>query len=203
MISVIILGAGRSERMGQTKQTLPFGTATILEKTIDNYAGSAAGEIIVVLGHQAEKIKEIIGDKSIGIVTNPDYRQGMSTSLIAGLKKIARGAAVMIALGDQPLIESRTINLLIREYERHDKGIVVPIYRGKRGHPIIFSIKYKAELLSLSGDTGAREIIGRHPSDVLEVPVDTDAICIDIDTTESYEAAMGRLKKSRTRKDEG
>jgi len=196
MISVIILGAGRSERMGQTKQTMPFGTATILEKTINNYIGSEAGKIIVVLGHQALKIKKIIGDKSVDIVINPDYGQGMSTSLIAGVKNInERTGAVMIALGDQPLIESKTINQLIREYERHEKGIVVPVYRGKRGHPIIIAVKYKAELLSLHGDTGAREIIERHPSDVLEVPVATDAICIDIDTLESYRSAVDRLGK--------
>ena len=156
--------------MGKLKQLMPFGKSTILEQAIDNLLSSAVDETIVVLGHEAEEIEKTIATKPIKIIVNPNYGEGMSTSIIAGLILVSGQAqAVMLALGDQPLVDSQTINRLIAEFSRHDKGIAVPTYKGKRGHPVILAIKYKAELLKLKGDIGAREIIRHHPDDVLEV----------------------------------
>jgi len=197
MISAVILAAGKSERMGQMKQLLRFGGSTILATTIDRYTNSVVDEVIVVLGHDAETVRPVISGRPLKVVVNTDYRQGISTSIITGLKNIDNHAgAVLIALGDQPLIDIGTINLLIAEFSNHEKGIAVPIYRERRGHPVIFSIKYKNELLSLIGDTGARDVIRRHLSDVLEVPVNNEAVCLDIDTPESYQSALSRLEKN-------
>ena len=189
MLSAILLAAGKSQRMGKLKQLMPFGESTILEQTIDNLLNSAADETIVVLGHKAEEITKTIATKPIKIIVNPNYGEGMSTSIIAGLNLVSGQAqAVMLALGDQPLVDSQTINRLIAEFSRHDKGIAVPTYRGKRGHPVIFAIKYKAELLKLKGDIGAREIIRHHPDDVLEVAVASESVIADIDTRDDYAA---------------
>lgn len=187
MISAILLAAGESKRMGQLKQIMPFGQSTIVEQAIDNLLNSAVNESIVVLGHRAEEVMKTIAAKPVKIAMNPNYQQGMSTSIIAGLSLIdSRAQAVMLALGDQPFVDSQTINSLMEAFGAHNKGIAIPVYQGRRGHPVIFAIRYKGELLRLKGDIGGREIIDRHPDDVLEVAVDCEGICIDIDTMGNY-----------------
>lgn len=188
MISAILLAAGESKRMGQLKQLMPFGEITILERTIDNLLSSKVSEIIVVLGHEAENVRKTISAIQVKIVINPEYKQGMSTSLITGLKPVARKTqAIMIVLGDLPFVDSKTIDDLIDAFTAGGKGIVIPVYQGKRGHPVIFSIEYRNELLALKGDVGAREIIERNPGDILEVSVDCEGVCVDIDTIDNYQ----------------
>ncbi len=183
LISVIILAAGESKRMGKPKQLMPLGRTSILAQTIDNYLNSEVNEVIVVLGHRAEEAKRLIAARLVKLAINPNYQQGMSTSIIAGLNMVdSRARAVVIALGDQPFIDSQTLNRLIDEFYNHDKGIVIPVYRGRRGHPVIFAIRYKGELLGLKGNIGGRQIISDHPEDVLEVAVNCEGIYIDIDT---------------------
>jgi molybdenum cofactor cytidylyltransferase len=183
MVSAILLAAGEARRMGKLKQLMPLGKTTIVEQTIDNLLASRVNEVIVVLGHKAEEIMKRIAARPIKMVINPLYRQGMSTSIAAGLTFTdSRAQAVMLALGDQPFVDGPTINRLIKEFEAHDKGIAIPTYKGKRGHPLIFSIKYKAQLSGLKGDIGGREIIKHHPEDILEVAVDCEGIVIDVDT---------------------
>ena len=193
MLSAILLAAGESKRMGKPKQLLPFGQSTLLEQAIDNLLNSAVDEIIVVLGYKVEEVKKTIAVKPVKMVVNPNYRQGMSTSIIAGLILVdSQAQAVMLALGDQPSVDSQTINQLIEEFYRHDKGIAIPTYRGIRGHPIIFAIKYKQKLLGLKGDIGGREIIKHHPDDVLEVAVDSESVISDIDTRNDYRSQLGK-----------
>jgi len=186
-ISAILLAAGESKRMGQPKQLMPFGESTILEQAIDNLLNSTVSETIVVLGHRAEEVMNVVTSKPVKIVINPDYQQGMSTSIIAGLDLVDSGTrAVMIALGDQPFVDSQTINSIIEVFMSSNKGIAIPVYQGRRGHPVIFSIRYKGELLKLRGDIGGREIIDQRPDDVLEVAVSSKGVSVDIDTIDSY-----------------
>ena len=187
MISAILLAAGESNRMGQPKQLMPFGQSTIVERTIDNLLNSAISETIVVLGYKDEEIRKTIAGKPIKIAMNPDYQQGMSTSIIAGLKQVdKRARAVLIALGDQPFVNSQTITSLVEAFIANNRGILIPVYQGRRGNPVIFAIEYKGELLNLKGDVGGREIIKLHPDDVLEVAVDCEGVLLDIDTMENY-----------------
>jgi molybdenum cofactor cytidylyltransferase len=187
MISAILLAAGESNRMGQPKQLMPFGQITIVERTIDNLLNSALSETIVVLGYKDEEIRKTIAGKPIKIAMNPDYQQGMSTSIIAGLKQVdKRARAVLIALSDQPFVDSQTINSLVEAFIANKRGIIIPVYQGRRGNPVIFAIEYKGELLNLKGDVGGREIIKLHPDDVLEVAVDCEGVLLDIDTMENY-----------------
>lgn len=190
-VSVILLAAGESKRMGKPKLLLPLGGGTILEKTVDNILSSRVDEVIVVLGAEAQKIEKAITGKPVNIIFNPEYHQGMSTSLIAGLKQVSSQAQrVMVALSDQPLIEKDTYNKLINESLNSNKGITVPLYKTKRGNPIIFAINYKDELLSLKGDVGGREILRRHPDDILEVAVDSGSIYINLNTTGDYRSVL-------------
>jgi molybdenum cofactor cytidylyltransferase len=187
MISAILLAAGESNRMGQPKQLMPFGQSTIVERTVDNLLNSAVSETIVVLGYRDEDVRKTIAGKPVKIATNPDYQQGMSTSIIAGLKQVnKRARAVLIALGDQPFVNSQTITSLVEAFIANSRGIIIPVYQGTRGNPVIIAIKYKGELLNLKGDVGGREIIKRHPDDVLEVAVNCEGVLLDIDTMENY-----------------
>ena len=187
-ISALLLAAGESKRMGRQKLLLPFGTSTIIEQTIDNLLNSRADEIIVVVGYRAQELVTKIGRKPLKIAVNPHYQQGMSASIIAGLNLIDNNAkAVMIALADQPGISSKIIDKLIEEFRQDNKGIAIPVYQGNRGHPVIFSIKYKSALLKLTGDVGGRGIIEKHRDDILEIPVDSKDINVDIDALSDYE----------------
>jgi molybdenum cofactor cytidylyltransferase len=191
MIAAIILAAGESKRMGRVKQLLPFRGGTILGQITENLLQSQAAEIVVVLGYQAEKIAPQIARERVKIVVNPDFKQGMSSSIKCGLSHISEAAdGVMIVLGDQPLIEKETIDLLIEKHRQSDRGITLPVYKGIRGHPVIFKMKYKDELLRLTGDIGGKQIVERHPSDVLEVEVDSESVIISIDVESDYQSLI-------------
>ena len=189
MVSAILLAAGESKRMGEPKLLLPFGNSTILEQAVDNLLNSRVDEVIVVLGDRAQEMIKRIANRPVKVAINPVYHEGMGTSIVSGLSLIDNKAlAVMLVLADQPLIDSETINKLIEAFFSHDKGIVIPAYKGRRGHPIIFSTKYKEELLGLKGDTGGRQIIREYPDDILEVAVNSQSINIDIDTVNNYQS---------------
>ena len=191
MVSAILLAAGLSERMGEPKQIMPLGNSTIVEQTIDNLLGSRVSGVIVVLGHRAEEMIKAIANRPVKIIVNPIYHQGMSTSIVKGLSLVNnRAQAIMVALADQPLINSQTINRLIEESLGYDKGIVIPTYQAERGHPIIFASEYKEELLGLEGDIGGRQTIKEHPNDTLEVIADSKAITMDINTINDYYAHL-------------
>jgi molybdenum cofactor cytidylyltransferase len=197
MISAILLAAGESNRMGQPKQLMPFDQSTIVERTIDNLLNSAVSETIVVLGYREQDVRKTIADQPVKIAINPDYQQGMSASVIAGLKQVdKRAQAVLIALGDQPFVDSQTINTLVEAFIANNRGIIIPVYQGRRGNPVIFAIKYKGELWNLKGDIGGREIINHHPDDVLEVAVNCEGVLLDIDTAENY-TSMTKLNPEK------
>jgi len=187
MVSAILLAAGESKRMGEPKLLLPFGSSTILEQAVDNLLNSRVDEVIVVVGDKAQEMIKRIASRPVKVAINPVYHEGMSTSIVKGLSPVDnRAVAIMLALADQPFIDSETIDRLIEAFFSHDKGIAIPAYKGKRGHPIIFSIKYKEELLGLKGDVGGRQIIKEHPDDTLEVAVNSQSINIDINTMDNY-----------------
>ncbi len=196
MISAILLAAGEAKRMGKTKQLLPLGGRALVEHAVDNLLASRIDEVVVVTGNQAEAVAKHIGNRPVKIVVNPDFRLGMSTSLKKGLASINPTAgAVMVALADQPFISGKMIDGLIEAFNGNKKGIAVPVYKGKRGHPIIFSIKYRDEMSELQGDAGAKAVLERHADDVLEVPAASGDIHVDIDDMESYESQKNKVEK--------
>lgn len=194
-VAVILLAAGKSERMGQNKLLLPFGGQLVIQHTLDNLVASRAQGIVVVLGSKASEISEAVSKHNVTTVFNPNYASGMSTSLAAGLKAMKDPAEfVMVALGDQPLIKPQTYDALIATALSTDKGILVPTYYGKRGNPILVSSKHKEELCMQSGDIGGRELLRTCPGDVLEVPVEDEGIIININTKAEYEKRLATIK---------
>lgn len=195
-ISAIVLAAGQSKRMGRAKQLLPFGSGTILESVIMSLAESKVDEIILVLGHRGEEIRESLACRPAKTVINPRYEEGMSSSIICGMNAVDEHAdAVMIVLGDQPLISSDVIDKLAQEYRSGEKGIVVPLCKMRRGNPVIFDIKYREKLSALRGDIGGKTIVDSDSGDVLEVDIESDAVIQDIDEKDEY---LRQLEKIRS-----
>jgi len=190
VVSAVILAAGKSERFGKTKQLAALGNKTVLQCTLDNYIKSSADEVIVVLGYRYKEIQERLGNTRAKLIFNPEFETGMGSSLVEGIKHIRKDAeGILLALADQPFVDSTIINRLIDVFKSNVKGIIIPVYQGKRGNPVILSSAYKSELLKISGDMGGREIVKSHPEDIQEIEVDCKGILIDIDTQEQYESA--------------
>lgn len=191
-ISGIILAAGLSTRMGEPKQLLPFGRSTIIETVIDNLLGSKLSEVVVVVGHQAEKIQAHIQHKPVKIVFNPDYQEGMLTSAQCGVKAISAAAdAFAMTLVDLPLITPDLVNLVIDTYAQTESRIAVPSYNHRRGHPVIFNRRYATAILALDAESGGvRSLYRKYADDIQYVTVDTDRVLTDIDYRTDYEEAL-------------
>lgn len=187
MVWAIILAAGESKRMGKPKLLLPFGAKTIIETVIDSVIKSDIDEVMVVLGSNAENIAEKIRNYPLITTVNPNFRDGMLSSIQWGFEAITEDTkAVLIMLGDQPLIPSSVINRIIEAYGQTGKGIILPVYNKRRGHPILIALKYRAEIKQINPNTGLRALIHNHTEDILEIDVNAPGILKDIDTVEDY-----------------
>lgn len=196
-LSGIILAAGASTRMGRPKQLLPLGDRCLLQHVIDAAAASCLDEIIVVLGHRAEEIREILrlpARRVVRIVVAADYAQGQSASLRAGLRAAGPEAcAAAILLGDQPQVTGQLIDRVAREYLSSEPAITRPVYSGPDGgrvpgHPVFLARRIWPEVEKLEGDQGARTLISAHPQWVSEIPIEGEPP-VDIDTVEDHQHA--------------
>jgi len=197
VISAMILAAGESKRMGQPKMLMSFGETTIIEQIIHETIKSLADNIHVVTGASADAIRKVIQTYSVTHSNNPDYSSGMISSVQTGIKSLKREAtAVVVLLGDQPMIRASVIDKLITAYYRSEKGIIVATYNGKRGHPVIIDKKYHNEILRMTKEESLRDLLRTHPDDIFEVNTNSPEILRDIDTIEDYENEIKHLKKS-------
>ncbi len=197
MVWAIILGAGESKRMGKPKLLLPFGDKTIIEHIVDNIEQSKADKILVVLGSHREEILSKIGDRRVETVTNYRYREGMLSSIQTGFEALPQDAsAALVCLGDQPFISFSVFDDLIEAYGRTKKGIVLPVYEKRRGHPILIDMKHRQEILGLSPEIGLRALVHNHPEDVQEVAVDIPQILKDIDYPEDYQSQLAKKEEA-------
>lgn len=197
-IDAILLGAGRAKRMGLNKLSLPWKGRTIFECCLTTLLRSNVKKVIVVLNERPREEGGLIHKSRVKVVINPNYKKGMSTSIRRGiLAMVSKSDGILIALGDQPFLKARTINALIEAFKREKGKIIVPTFKGKRGHPVIFHRKYKRELLRLRGDMGGKTLLDRCSHDVREVPVRSEGIIKDIDTWEIY---MKELKNYYNKK---
>ena len=186
-ISAILLGAGESKRMGANKLLLPWGKKTVLTHCADALIQSMVKEVIVVLGDRTKILKNQLRGRKVKVIMNPHYRRGMSTSIRKGIRAIDPNShGILIALGDMPFLGSRTVNSLIRTFSQGKGTIVVPSFRGRKGHPVIFHRRYKKELLQLKEDVGGKSIIERHPEEVRLVQIRSEGVIKDIDTWKDY-----------------
>jgi len=190
-IPAIILAAGEGRRMGRAKQTLPFGGATMLEAVVRTLQASAVDRVAVVLGYRWQEVSAVLAGGDVETVVNPHPERGMLSSVQCGLARVAEDAdAFLIALADQPHLQVRTVHALIAAAEKTGKGIVLPTFDGKRGHPVLFRTRYRAEILALPLSVGLNQIAKTHPDDVEEVALETPTVLQDIDTPEDYLRAL-------------
>ena len=187
-VSAVVLAAGASRRMGTPKQLLRIGAETILERTLNNVRASDAAEIVLVLGHAAESVEKAISTEQVRVVHNPDYQEGMGTSLRTGLAAVSADAiAAIIVLADQPFVRPETFNRLITCHRETRPQIIIPMYQGFRGNPVLLDRSVFPEIKGLSGDVGCRAIFGDHTEGIRKLPVDDAGILLDIDSRSDFE----------------
>jgi molybdenum cofactor cytidylyltransferase len=188
-VGAIVLAGGMSTRMGQSKVLLPWSdNKTIIEHIVEQLIRSRLDHIVVVTGHQAEAVKNVIKPLDIKVVHNRAYRIGeMLSSLKVGLQALpASTAAAMIFLGDQPRLEAKVIYKVLKAYAENTAQIVAPSYNMKRGHPLIIGRKYWQDILNLDINDTLRTVMTAHSDDILHVDVGTDSILRDVDTPFDY-----------------
>jgi len=192
MICAIVLAAGLSSRMGVQKLLLPFGGKTVIAHIVDQLLASTVDEVHVVVGHQAERISRELSGRAVSIVNNPNYKSGMLSSVRCGLRNLPEKCrAVIVMLGDQPSITTELIDQMLQSFAATEKSILVPLYKGKRGHPILFSSLYRDEILKRHGDVGLRGLLHGHSDDIFELAVSTASVLCDMDCPEDYRRELG------------
>jgi molybdenum cofactor cytidylyltransferase len=190
MTGIIILAAGSSSRLGRPKQNLLFSGKTLLQHTIDTAFDTVFRPIVVVLGANKEKIETSSQNTGITIVYNPDWAEGMASSIRIGIATIQQHQIdhVIIMLCDQPFVNSELVNALVEKQLQTDKPIIACSYNETVGVPVLFCRLLFDELLQLKGHNGAKKVLKFHPKDIATIPFEKGDI--DIDTPEDYEALI-------------
>ncbi|HET7623388.1 MAG TPA: nucleotidyltransferase family protein [Gemmatimonadaceae bacterium] len=182
MISAIVLAAGGARRFGSQKLLAELHGKPVVRWSVERLLEAQPDEVIVVAGADGEAIRAVLDGLPVRVVVNESWAEGIGSSLRAGIAALgAHADAAMIALGDQPSVEPRVIASLLNTHAEGDKAIVVPSYRGERGHPVIFAASIFPELLVLGGDRGARDVIACDPGRVAMVEFDAP-LPPDVDT---------------------
>ena len=201
MICAIVLAAGRSRRMGVQKLLLPFGSKTVIAHIIDQLTASSVDEVYVVVGCQGKRVSRELSDREVTIVNNSNYKSGMLSSVRCGLHAMARQCrTVLVALGDQPSVTTKLIDQMLQTFVSTEKQILVPLYNGKRGHPIMFSAAYRKEILTHYDNVGLRGLLYAHNEDIFELPVTTSGILSDMDCPEDYQRELALLEEKNEEK---
>ncbi|HKS87406.1 MAG TPA: molybdopterin-binding/glycosyltransferase family 2 protein [Pseudolabrys sp.] len=198
-VSAIVLAAGRSTRMGAVNKMLAeIGGKPLVRIAAEQAAASHAQPVIVVTGHEREKVEAALKGLAVRLVHNPDYAEGLGTSLKAGIAAVPQEAdAAVICLGDMPQVDASLINRLIAAFDP-ERGalVVVPSIDGRRGNPVVWSRRFFHDLMAIQGDIGARHLIGNYSEAVVEVPVAGDAALTDVDTPESLSAVKAEIERA-------
>ena len=189
-VAALVLAAGQSSRMGGTNKLLAeVDGVPMLVRAVNAALASKAATVTVVLGHEAEQAEALLAGRRIDIVRNPDFAQGMSTSLRAGIAALPPEAeAAVVLLADMPRVSAVQVDRVIDAFERKQPAIVVPQRNGRRGNPILWPREFFAPMQAVGGDQGARGLLEEHPQRIRSVDMDDDAIHADVDTPDNLQA---------------
>jgi molybdenum cofactor cytidylyltransferase len=192
----VVLGAGRSSRFGSPKQLLPFGDTTLLGQAVRNANASSLDRVVVVLGRASDELREALDFGRAGVVENTTYGTGCASSLLAGLDAAGHDCeALCLLLGDQPGVLPGFVDRVLSEWRRERSWAAVCSYRGKLGHPFVFSREAFAELRGLHGDKAVWKLIEAYPERVRKVAIDAE-LPPDVDTPEDYERALTHWREA-------
>jgi molybdenum cofactor cytidylyltransferase len=198
-VGVLVLAAGRGTRMGgPNKMLAEIGGKPVVRHTVEAALSSRARPVVVVTGHEGERVAAAVKGLDVRLVHNPDFAGGLSTSLKTGIGALPPDIdAVAVALGDMPGVTGALIDKLARAIDPEAGALIaVPTRDGRRGNPVVWSRRFFEDLAKLEGDTGARHLIGQHNEAVIEVPVEDDGAFLDIDTPEALAQANAKRAKS-------
>jgi molybdenum cofactor cytidylyltransferase len=195
----IILAAGRSIRFGRPKQLLNLAGKQMLEWVLDAALDSQLARVNLVLGYKHREVLKRLARKvkhpRVTVTINRKYQKGQSTSLRAGIAQIRdKFPSAMFFLGDQPLVDPKTIDFLLERFWSSEKNICVPYYNKTRGNPVILSSTFFDAISRLKGDIGARKIIQDNPDQVLKVALERATFFHDIDDEKDYQYAQSFFK---------
>jgi molybdenum cofactor cytidylyltransferase len=190
-IAAVVLAAGQSRRMGGPNKLLEqVGGKSLVRIAAEQAIASRARPVIVVTGHQRERMEQALAGLPVRFVHNPDFDQGLGTSLKAGIAAVPEDSdGAVVCLGDMPQVRADLIDQLMQAFDP-DKGalVILPTFDGKRGNPVLWSRRFFPELMAVEGDVGARHLIGHYAEAVLDVPVGDRAALLDVDTPEALRA---------------
>lgn len=196
-VAGIVLAAGRSTRMGGPNKLLAeVGGRPLVRIAVEQALASRARPVLVVTGHQRGEVEATLKGLDVTLVHNPDYAEGLSTSLKVGIAALpAEVDGAIVCLGDMPQVDAGLIDRLIGAFDP-EKGalVVVPTIGGRRGNPVVWSRRFFADLAKLEGDVGARHLIGSYPEAVVEVPVTGRGALIDVDTPDALFAVRAEIE---------
>jgi molybdenum cofactor cytidylyltransferase len=188
-VAAILLAAGQSKRMGAFKPLLPFGEMTVIESCIDYLKRGGVETIVVVLGHQAETIREKLKNLPVRFALNPDPESEMSESIARGVRELpADSLATFIALTDYPAVPSAVVTALTATWKGGHAKLLAPEYEGRGGHPVLVDLCFRDQLLHLDSQQGLRGLFAAHRAEALRVPVNSPFVARDIDTWDDYRA---------------
>jgi molybdenum cofactor cytidylyltransferase len=188
--AAVVLAAGQGTRMGgANKLASDLDGEPLLRRVVSSALDSSLRPVVVVTGHEPEKARAVLDGLDVTFVHNPDYAEGISTSLAAGIKALPEDvAAAAVLLGDMPRVSSELTDRLASALNPEAGGLIaVPVREGRRGNPVVWSRRFFPELTTLEGDVGARHLIAANAEAVVEVPVDEDGAFIDVDTRDALE----------------
>jgi molybdenum cofactor cytidylyltransferase len=192
-----VLAAGQSRRMGTINKLLAdLDGVPMLLRAVDSALASRASPVIVVTGHEETRVRTALGRKrKITIVHNPDYAEGLSTSLARGLAAVPDSCdGALVCLGDMPRIKAHHLDRLIDAFNSDEgRAICVPTYEGKRGNPVLFARRFFQEMAGIAGDVGARHLIGEHGELVAEIEMGDEGVLIDVDSPDALVALRASL----------
>ena len=190
-IAGILLAAGKSTRMGSNKLLTSVSGKPMIRHSAEALLASSAGPVLVVTGHERERVVEALQGLAVQFIDNPAYASGLASSLKAGLAAVPADAdGAIVALGDMPLVAGRHVNRLIAAFSPAEKRtIIVPVHGGERGNPVLWGREHFEEMLSLDGDRGAKSLMEKHEDHITEIAMRSDAVLADFDTPE----ALARL----------
>jgi molybdenum cofactor cytidylyltransferase len=195
-VAAVVLAAGRSTRMGGPNKLLSdLGGKPLVRIAVEQALASKARPVIVVTGHQRERIEEALKGLPVTFAHNADFVEGLSTSLKAGIAAVpADAAGAIVCLGDMPQVDAALIDRLLAAFDPEKGALVVaPTIGGKRGNPVVWSRRFFPELAGLDGDVGARHLLASYPEAVVEVPVTSNGVLVDVDTPDALAAARADL----------
>jgi len=192
MLAAAILAAGESRRMGSPKALIPYRGSTFLEHLIEITRHPRIGITRVVLGAGADAIREKLRLDPASIVVNEEWEKGQLSSIQAAVRGLSamETEGMVLCPVDHPLVSASLLGRLIEEFDRSGKLVVLPTFRGRRGHPLIFRAALYEELLGASADVGARQVVWAHAKEVLEVPTEEEGVVLKLNDAETLRKAL-------------